>query len=502
MFWLENGDITQAIWTPNSGTTSVNASATIMPLGAGAFRTSTTGNTRGAQAVDMQRSRTAATEVASGDFSVISGGQDNTASGLRAVIGGGGSNTASGTNSGVFSGQNNQASLAETFVGGGTFNIATGLVNFIGGGNGNGTVGAYAGIAAGQNNSTTADYAFIGGGQSNTAGNNAAVAGGQENNASAQWSFIGGGTTNIVSAASTASTITAGQSNQVVNATHASIGGGQSNVLDANYSATPGGLGLIVDVASEAACAVGRYNMPGPLGGGYRMFMVGNGDGTPGGNMNLFSVSTDGNSHTAGMFVPGGADYAEYFESEDKEKYPVGTSVVFVGEERKIRVAKKGEVPFGVISKKPSVAGNGAEEHWHGKFIEVEVERDIFEVVTVEKTLIVEEEIERDGKIYLERGERIVKEPVMDEIDVMRGEVVVEKRQVPRKKKIGTRREKRFQLNPEYDPTKEYIPRSQRPEWNLVGILGVLEVLKSSPKAKYWKKIGEVDEERDLYFVH
>ena len=31
-------------------------------------------------------------------------------------------------------------------------------------------------------------------------------------------------------------------------------------------------------------------------------------------------------------------------------------------------------------------------------------------------------------------------------------------------------------LNPEYDPEQEYIPRSERAEWDAIGMLGVLPV--------------------------
>jgi hypothetical protein len=37
--------------------------------------------------------------------------------------------------------------------------------------------------------------------------------------------------------------------------------------------------------------------------------------------------------------------------------------------------------------------------------------------------------------------------------------------------------EKHQKLNPDYDPNKEYIPRSQRPEWDVVGLLGQLIVI-------------------------
>ena len=35
----------------------------------------------------------------------------------------------------------------------------------------------------------------------------------------------------------------------------------------------------------------------------------------------------------------------------------------------------------------------------------------------------------------------------------------------------------RQKLNPHYDPTQEYIPRSKRPEWAVVGMMGKLVVI-------------------------
>jgi hypothetical protein len=54
------------------------------------------GNQRGLHAVDLQSSRTAPTQVASGNYSVIGGGARNTASSYAATVGGGYRNTASG----------------------------------------------------------------------------------------------------------------------------------------------------------------------------------------------------------------------------------------------------------------------------------------------------------------------------------------------------------------------------------------------------------------------
>jgi len=61
----------------------------------------TGGNKRGTRAVDLQRSRSAATQVASGQDSHIGGGTNNTASGTRATVFNGTNCTASGADSGA-----------------------------------------------------------------------------------------------------------------------------------------------------------------------------------------------------------------------------------------------------------------------------------------------------------------------------------------------------------------------------------------------------------------
>jgi hypothetical protein len=86
------------------------------------------GNTRGQGAVDLQSARSAATQVASGDYSVIGGGQNNTASGVAATVGGGSGNTASGVAATVGGGSGNTASGSAATVGGGLQNTATGGV--------------------------------------------------------------------------------------------------------------------------------------------------------------------------------------------------------------------------------------------------------------------------------------------------------------------------------------------------------------------------------------
>jgi hypothetical protein len=454
------------------------ADATVTPLGNRAFRTSATGNARGNYAVDLQMDRGGDNLVASGNYSSIGGGLSNNASATFSNIGGGVNNSVS--------------SISST----------------IGGGAGNSIVESSSSVVAGGTSNVINDSASaaIGGGSTNSINSisdNSTIAGGSNNSITGDGCTIAGGISNSIFSTGN-STVGGGTFNQILGA-GATVGGGRENVANADFSAVPGGIGLSIDASSTAACAVGRYNLPGEIApGAYRIFMVGNGDGPdPGDRRNIFSVATNNDAYLQGTLnMMTTADYAEYFESEDKEKYPIGTSVVFTGENGKIRKASKGEVPFGVISERPSVAGNSGEEHWSHKYIRKEVEVEVWKPVYTEVSESHEEEVIRDGRVYIEVKERLVQVPVMEEVDIVKAGKVIGKRKIPKREKVGIRKEVKTVLNPDFNPALPYIPRSQRPEWNLVGILGVLKVLKSSPKAKYWKKIGTFDSNYDLYFVH
>ncbi|MCP5047469.1 MAG: hypothetical protein GY940_09880, partial [bacterium] len=67
-----------------------------------------------------------------------------------------------------------------------------------------------------------------------------------------------------------------------------------------------------------------------------------------------YTLHTNGTSY-ANYRAALGADYAEYFESKNGKTIPPGNSVVLEG--GKIRKAKKGETPFGIISANPIIAG-------------------------------------------------------------------------------------------------------------------------------------------------
>lgn len=177
---LTNWTESVATASPNNTVNSVqllataattNAAAVLAPKGTGAIQaqtassTSTGGNVRGAYATDWQRSRTAATQVASGQYSTILGGQYNTASSTACTAGGynckassnyafahGSSCTASGT-SAVALGSSNTAS-GSSAVSLGSSNTASGA-SAVSLGNLNASGGFYS-VAIGTFNSVSA----------------------------------------------------------------------------------------------------------------------------------------------------------------------------------------------------------------------------------------------------------------------------------------------------------------------------------------------------------
>jgi hypothetical protein len=144
-----------------------NGALYLQPAGTGALQAQATtssatgGNARGANAVDWQTLRSAATQVASGAAAVISGGQNNVASVLNATVGGGLENRVSGGYGAISGGYNNS--------------VSNGGFNFIGGGNSNTNNGNTAVLVGGSSNTSSGLYNFIGGGFTNSATASAAV---------------------------------------------------------------------------------------------------------------------------------------------------------------------------------------------------------------------------------------------------------------------------------------------------------------------------------------
>lgn len=182
--------------------TSTNADVALVAKGSGSTLaqvpdgTTAGGNKRGQYATDLQKSRSAATNVASGSYSTILGGANNTASSNYSFIGGGQSNTAqTNTHATVCGGNGNTASGAYSFVGGGQTNICSATASAIVGGTSHTcSAGTSSFIGAGANNTLTGYYSFIGAGRyNNVPGYGAFVGAGTDNFADGDNSSVIGG---------------------------------------------------------------------------------------------------------------------------------------------------------------------------------------------------------------------------------------------------------------------------------------------------------------------
>ena len=167
-------------------------------------------------------------------------------------------------------------------------------------------------------------------------------------------------------------------------------------------------------------------------------FVIGN--GTEDTLSNAFRIIFDGNMY-GGTYHSSGADYAEYFEWADgnlNDEDRIGHFVAL--QDGKIHLAATGEDVIGVISGNGSVIGDSYDDQWQGQWM-----RDTYGRLLYEDVLVTREVPE-----------------VLDENGNPKTETVIEHR---------------MKLNPDYDATKPYVPRSKRKEWDAVGMLGKLVVI-------------------------
>jgi hypothetical protein len=470
---------------------------------------------------------------ASGDYSTIAGGNQNTVSGdngtiaggklnnvstegssigggeanivqtgTHATVGGGfqnnkpnGTATDTGSYSTIGGGSDNNAKSNYSTIGGGEYNATqTGTHATVGGGYRNnkpgGTAadtGSYSTIGGGYENNAKADYSSIGGGQYNVTqdGTHSVVAGGRYGNKydgstatnAGDYSAIGGGSEN--EASGDLSTVAGGSKNRATSA-YSAVGGGRFNVSSSTSTFVVGHY-CKADSAYSTAC--GLYNLTGTISSSERRFMVGNG-GSEGTRSNLMSVTADGAVRCSSTSTAG-ADFGEYYEADannDSSKIPVGTPIVFTGVDRKIRPAVIGEIPCGVISDTAGFIANSQDEEWKGKWKYVMVEKEIQEPVTKMQPGV------EDGK------EVMIKE---HEHEVV--EVDGKKRRVPKytTKKIML---KERVVTKDFDESQSYTPRAERPEWNVVGLLGQCKVLPGKPVDPRWIKISSSEVFSDITY--
>lgn len=194
-----------------------------------------------------------------------------------------------------------------------------------------------------------------------------------------------------------------------------------------------------------------------------------------------FRLRGDGNAYCDGSWNGSGADYQEFFESISGLALEVGRTVVLVGD--KVQYADdEPDLPvMGVIrpkafSKNSMVVGNCAWNHWHAKFVTDDYGRYEME----DYTIVSWKEKDDRRQVY---AEDFVPAGVVVPPDAIRTQ--------------GRRRK----LNPSFDPEADYVPRSDRPEWNLVGLLGQVQIQKGQPTDPRWIKMTDISDDVELWMI-
>lgn len=137
----------------------------------------------------------------------------------------------------------------------------------------------------------------------------------------------------------------------------------------------------------------------------------------------LLKVDISGNVVAKGSITGSGADYTEFWEMEDGNlnNEDLRGFFVTVNENNKILKANEGDYILGVISSTPVIIGNEYPNEWKNKYL-----KDVY-------------------------GNHITVENEVDGVKTTE-----------------------FVINPEYDPDREYVNRSNRKEWQIVGLIGQL----------------------------
>jgi len=198
-----------------------------------------------------------------------------------------------------------------------------------------------------------------------------------------------------------------------------------------------------------------------------------------------FKFSGDGNGTCDGSWTGGGADYAEYFEWADgnpKADDRRGVAVVLEGD--MIREAKPGEAPIGVISGNPSVVGDAAAFRWQGKYL-----RDDF------GTTLLEDYDAVSWNETLTKGDE-AGQKVSHSFDA----TTLPEGITPPADAVYERLQRRLP-NPDYHPDYPYAPRSERAEWDTVGLIGKLRLRKGQVTGAGWIKMRNVSDTVEEWLV-
>jgi len=202
-----------------------------------------------------------------------------------------------------------------------------------------------------------------------------------------------------------------------------------------------------------------------------------------------FLLYGNGNAAADGAWTGGGADYAEYFESVDGTVIPAGTSVVLAG--GKVRATTSDDPASAIIgvvrpknwARGSAVIGNAAWSYWSGKYL-----TDAFGRYEIEQ-----------ADYWSWTAETAADGGVQQVCEGCWADRVPAGVSPPPDKTVTSATRPR--LNPAWDPARSYTPRAERPEWQLVGLLGQVPVLAGQSVGERWQRLAVVDGSTETWLV-
>ena len=242
--------------------------------------------------------------------------------------------------------------------------------------------------------------------------------------------------------------------------------GGSYSHAEGEGTIASGGYSRATNFRTKASAnyqtAIGKYNKESTAE--TDKLIIGNGTSNTA-RSNCLRVTDTSGVYSNSTYKSSGADYAETFEWIDGNMEKEDRTGLFVTlEGDKIRIATpEDSYILGIVSACPSVCGDVCDDTWKKMYLLDIFGRFILEEVEIpERT---EEIVTRN-----EEGEEVTETVVIEQAHT----------------------EIRQKLNPEYDNTREYIPRSERPEWDAVGVLGKLVAIDDgSCEENGWCKVGQ-----------
>lgn len=182
--------------------------------------------------------------------------------------------------------------------------------------------------------------------------------------------------------------------------------------------------------------------------------------------------SNGGTMRSTAAHTTSGLDYAELFENGDGAAHAPGRLLSRKG--KCGHLAQSGDRILGVVSVCPTVVGGDDGLAWSGRYERDEWGAVIWEDVEVERQIEDREAVEA----YKDRRAQI-------QASIREAESLEEKRALAellaalqKPAKVTVREMTRqMRTSPKWDPTREQVPRSERPDqWTVVGLLGQIRI--------------------------